>query len=144
MKPPGPNNFNPHLIKVSKLQQKNPAIKELKAGSYRFVENGANSTSSDSIVEDFQINPQISVLFLSLDYHIKKPLYIKQRFEDLYRARRYARIILLLLHDHEDELNYLTDLQLECMKYDAQLIMCWSFSEAGLYIRTLKAYENKN
>ena len=37
----------------------------------------------------------------------------------------------------------MTDLQLEAMKYDFQVIMVWSFPEAGRYLRTLKAYENR-
>ena len=41
-------------------------------------------------------------------------------------------------------MNFLTELELECLKYDAQLLLVWSFKEAGMYIRTLKAYENKN
>ena len=65
----------------------------LKTSSYRFVDSCANVVgggriSADAIVEDFQINATTSVLFLSLDFHIKKPLYIKQRFEEVYRHTR--------------------------------------------------------
>ena len=60
----------------------NPALQELKSGTYRVVESSANvigggKINADSIVEDFQINPLTSVIFLSLDFHIKRPLYIK-------------------------------------------------------------------
>lgn len=70
------------MIKVSRLQQNNPALKELKTDQYRIVDSCANidgsfKISTEAIVEDFQLNARTSVLFLSLDFHIKKPLYIK-------------------------------------------------------------------
>ena len=61
----------------------------------------------------------------------------------MYAARRSYQKILLLLVDTDDDQSYMTDLQLECMKYEFQVIMVWSFAEAGTYLRTLKAYENK-
>ena len=112
------------MIKVSRLQQNNPALKELKKDQYRIVDSCANvdggsfKISTDAIAEDFQLNAQTSVLFLSLDFHIKKPLYIKQRFEEIYRATRRtpnASRVLLLLSDCPDELNYLSELQMQCM-----------------------------
>ena len=101
-------------------------MQELKQGTYRIVDSCANvigggKISSDSIIEDFQLNARTSVLFLSLDFHIKKPLYIKQRFEEVYRVTRRnpgTSRILLLLNDCEDEMDYLTDLQMECMRYE--------------------------
>lgn len=63
----------------------------------------------------------MSVLFLSLDFHIKKPLYIKHRFEELYRLtknKKEASRVLLLLHDSSDDHDYLTALQIECMRYE--------------------------
>ena len=81
------------MIKVSHLQKNNPALQVLKPNSYKFVDSSANvigggKYSVESIVEDFQINANTSVLFLSLDFHIKKPLYIKQRFEEVYRQTK--------------------------------------------------------
>ena len=32
---------------------------------------------------------------------------------------------------------------MQCMKFEATLIMCWSYVEAAQYIQTLKSYENK-
>lgn len=139
------------MIKVSRLQQNNPALQVLKPNSYRFVDSCANVVgggriSADAIVEDFQINATTSVLFLSLDFHIKKPLYIKQRFEEVYKYTRRNpsnQRLLLLLHDSSDEVDYLTGLQVECAKYEIQMLICWSFEEAGQYLRTLKAYESR-
>ena len=83
--------------------------------------DGGLKFTTEAIVEDFQLNPRMSVLFLSLDFHIKKPLYIKQRFEEVYRATRRtpdASRVLLLLSDCGDEMNYLSDLQMQCMQYE--------------------------
>ena len=86
------------------------------------------------------------MLFLSLDFHIKKPLYIKQRFEELYRMTKRNQNcsrVLLLLNDTIDEMDYLGDLQMECVRYETQLLICWSFEEAGQYLRSLKNQEGK-
>ena len=106
---------------------------------------GGGKLSADAIVEDFQVNANTSVLFLSLEFHIKKPLYIKQRFEEVYRVtkRASASRVLLLLHDTPDDLCFLTELQLECARYETQLLIVWSFEEAGQYLKTLKAYESR-
>ena len=61
----------------------------------------------------------------------------------MYAARRPYQKILLLLVDCDDDQGYMTDLQLECMKYEFQVIVVWSFAEAGRYLRTLKAYEHR-
>jgi hypothetical protein len=53
--------------------------------------------------EDYEINERVSVLFLSLKYHIAYPLYIVGRLEELYRMRRGKNRILLVLADHPDE-----------------------------------------
>ena len=91
-------------------------------GSFKLVEScantaGGNNFGNDSIYEDFQID-KISVLFVSLKYHIERQLYIKQRFEEVFAARRSYQKILLLLVDCSDEQSFMTDLQLDAMKYD--------------------------
>lgn len=48
------------------------------------------------------------------------------------------------MHDCADNMNFLTDLQVQCIRYDFTLILVWSFAEAAQYIRTLKAYENRS
>lgn len=95
------------------------------------------------MVEDYDINDKVSVLFLQLAYHIAYPLYIKQRFEDVYRMRKNRNKILLLLNDDKDEQNMANSLMMDCFKFEVTLIMCWSFDEAAQYIQTLKSYENK-
>ena len=68
--------FRGDLIKVNKNQSNNPCLKELVPGSFKLVEScantaGGNNFGNDSIYEDFQID-KISVLFVSLKYHIER------------------------------------------------------------------------
>lgn len=51
--------------------------------------------------------------------------------------------ILILLHDCHSTNDELTDMELQCFTNRVQLLVCWSFEEAGLYLRQLKASENK-
>ena len=53
--------------------------------------------------EDYDVNEKVSLLFLSLQYHIAYPLYVIGRLEELYRFRKLKNKILLLLCDHSDE-----------------------------------------
>ena len=32
---------------------------------------------------------------------------------------------------------------MECVKYETQLLLCWSFQEAGQYLKTMKAFEGR-
>ena len=38
--------------------------------------------------EDYDVNEKVSVLFLSLQYHLAYPLYIVGRLEEMYKGRR--------------------------------------------------------
>ena len=93
--------------------------------------------------EDYEVNDRVSVLFLSLKYHIAYPLYIVGRLEELYRMRRNKNRILLVLADHPDDQNTINSLTLQCLKFEVTLILCWSFEEAAQYMQTMKSYENK-
>lgn len=62
--------------------------------------------------EDYEVNDRVSVLFLSLKYHIAYPLYIVSRLEELYRLRRNKNRILLVLADHPDDQNTLNSITL--------------------------------
>ena len=54
-------------------------------------------------MEDYEISEKASILFLSLQYHIAYPLYIKSRIDDVYKLRKHRNKILLLLCDCKDE-----------------------------------------
>ena len=93
--------------------------------------------------EDYEVNDRVSVLFLSLKYHIAYPLYVVGRLEELYKMRRNKNRILQVLADHQDDQNTINGLTIQCLKFEVTLILCWSFEEAAQYIQTMKSYENK-
>ncbi|CDW73179.1 dna excision repair protein ercc-1-like [Stylonychia lemnae] len=129
------NYYNKNQVKVNKKQETNPLLKHSRF-QYNIIDD-------PQMVDDYDINDKVSVLFLQLKYHIAYPLYIKQRFEDVYRMRKNRNKILLLLNDDKDEHNMINSLMMDCFKFEITLIMCWSFEEAAQYIQTFKSYENK-
>ncbi len=59
--------------------------------------------STEVMPEDFEINDRVSLLFLSLTYHLSYPLYIQTRLDELYKKRKGKNRYLLVLSDHADE-----------------------------------------
>ena len=84
--------------------------------------------------EDYDINEKVSVLFLSLKYHMAYPLYIVSRLEELFRLRRHKNRILLVLSDTPDDHSTLNSLTISCLKFEVTLLLCWSFEEAAQYL----------
>ena len=97
-------------IKVNKNQAKNPVVQCLPPSCYVLHDTNPTFTLAEGFVEDFQITSDIAVLFLQLKFHLYKPLYIKQRFEEVCKYRKHAQKYLLLLHDCADEMNCGTEL----------------------------------
>ena len=81
---------------------------------------------------------------MQLKFHLHKPLYIKQRFEELLKYRKLSQKYLLLMADCDDEMGYMSELQVDCVYYEVTCIVVWSFQEAARYIQTLKAYEGRS
>jgi hypothetical protein len=79
-------------VRVSKKQESNPLLR-LSKFQYVLVDDA-------QMPEDYEVNDRVSVLFLSLKYHIAYPLYIVGRLEELYKMRRNKNRILLVLADH--------------------------------------------
>ena len=115
------------LIKVNKNQAKNPLVQHLHPSSYVLTDTNPSFSVNEGFVEDFQINPGTAVLFLQLQFHLHKPLYIKDRFAELSKYRQHCQKYLLLMSDCPDELNYITDLEIQCIQFDVKLLICWSF-----------------
>ena len=133
---PAPDlKLNKNVIKVSKKQEANPL---LKFGKFHYV-----FSDDKAMPEDYDINEKVSLLFLSLTYHLSYPLYIVNRLDELHRQRKGKNRILLVLCDNPDEQNMINGLTIQTMKFDTTMIMCWSYEEAAQYILTMKSYENK-
>lgn len=120
-------------ITVHKSQANNPLLKHA-----RFFKK---LQTNEEMKEDYLINSSTSVLFLDLTYHIKFPDYIKARIDDLAKEKPNVNRILLLHQDTKQPLNEVfTLLQVECMKANTTMLVCWSYEEAAQYLHTMKSY----
>ncbi|KAB0398568.1 hypothetical protein E2I00_009919 [Balaenoptera physalus] len=77
----------------------------------------------------------------SLRYHSLHPDYIHQRLQSL--GKSFALRVLLVQVDVKDPQQALKELAKMCILADCTLILAWSPEEAGRYLETYKAYEQK-
>ncbi|XP_042296688.1 DNA excision repair protein ERCC-1 isoform X2 [Sceloporus undulatus] len=118
-------------IIVSPRQRGNPILKFIRNVPWEFGE----------VVPDYVLGQSTCALFLSLRYHNLNSNYIHERLRNLGKA--YALRVLLLQVDVKDPHQALKDLAKICILADCTLILAWSPEEAGRYLETYKAYENK-
>ncbi|MBZ3878117.1 DNA excision repair protein ERCC-1 [Sciurus carolinensis] len=78
---------------------------------------------------------------VSLRYHNLHPDYIHERLQSL--GKTFALRILLVQVDVKDPQQALKELAKMCILADCTLILAWSPEEAGRYLETYKAYEQK-
>lgn len=116
---------------VSPRQKGNPVLKFIKSVSWEY----------DDIVPDYQMAPTRCALFLSLRYHQLNPNYIHERLKQL--GHSYELRILLTLVDIKDPHHCLKELAKISILADCTLILAFSANEAGRYLETYKAFENK-
>ncbi|NWI13329.1 ERCC1 protein, partial [Crypturellus soui] len=119
------------------------------------------------IVPDYVLGQSTCALFLSLRYHNLHPGYIHERLRSL--GRSFALQLLLLqvdvvgvppvsprvpvspprvsptspLSPQKDPHQALKELAKICILADCTLVLAWSAEEAGRYLETYKAYEQK-
>ncbi|KAK2088692.1 Excision repair cross-complementation group 1 [Saguinus oedipus] len=77
----------------------------------------------------------------SLRYHNLHPDYIHERLQSL--GKNFALRVLLIQVDVKDPQQALKELAKMCILADCTLILAWSPEEAGRYLETYKAYEQK-
>ncbi|KAJ6663871.1 hypothetical protein lerEdw1_009952 [Lerista edwardsae] len=118
-------------IIVSPRQRGNPILKFVCNVPWEFGE----------IVPDYVLGQSTCALFLSLRYHNLNPNYIHERLRVLGKA--YLLRVLLLQVDVKDPQQALKELAKICILADCTLILAWSPEEAGRYLETYKAYEQK-
>ncbi|XP_068766223.1 DNA excision repair protein ERCC-1 [Struthio camelus] len=118
-------------IIVSPRQRGNPVLKFVRNVPWEFGD----------IVPDYVLGQSTCALFLSLRYHNLNPNYIHERLRRL--GRTYALQLLLLQVDVKDPHQALKELAKMCILADCTLILAWSPEEAGRYLETYKAYEQK-
>ncbi|XP_014430688.2 DNA excision repair protein ERCC-1 isoform X1 [Pelodiscus sinensis] len=120
-----------NCIIVSPRQRGNPILKFVRNIPWEFGE----------IVPDYVLGQTTCALFLSLRYHNLNPKYIHERLQRL--GKTYALQVLLVQVDVKDPHQALKELAKICILADCTLILAWSPEEAGRYLETYKAYEQK-
>ena len=86
----------------------------------------------------------ISVVFLSLQFHQNYPLYIDDKLDKFAKsddAKVHWNKILLCLFDAEDTNNQLMDITILCIEKGMKLLVGFSFSEIANYLASLKYIE---
>ncbi|KAM9257530.1 DNA excision repair protein ERCC-1 [Morus bassanus] len=118
-------------IIVSPRQRGNPVLKFVRNVPWEFGD----------VVPDYVLGQSTCALFLSLRYHHLNPGYIHDRLRHL--GRSYGLQLLLLQVDVRDPHQALKELAKVCILADCTLLVAWSPEEAGRYLETYKAYEQK-
>mmetsp|Transcript_17877 Transcript_17877/g.17612 ORF Transcript_17877/g.17612 Transcript_17877/m.17612 type:complete len:167 (+) Transcript_17877:99-599(+) len=96
------------------------------------------------MVEDYLIGESTSVLYLQLKYHMKYPKYLMSRAEELLKKKKgNTKILILQVKENEDDMGYITDIQLDCMRWEIKLLLAWSQDECAKYIQIIRTYQNK-
>lgn len=118
-------------IIVSPRQRGNPVLKFVRNVPWEFGE----------VIPDYVLGQSTCALFLSLRYHNLHPDYIHKRLQSL--GKNFALRVLLVQVDVKDPQQALKELAKMCILADCTLILAWSPEEAGRYLETYKAYEQK-
>jgi len=129
MTKPSRNSLN--AMVVNPKQRGNPILKHVTNVAWEYGD----------IVPDYQVGLTSCVLYLSLRYHNLNPEYIQSRLETL--GNMYELRVLLVQVDIKDPHHALKELALMCILANCTLMVAWSPEEAGRYLETYKAYENK-
>uniref|UniRef100_A0A2K5PLB4 ERCC excision repair 1, endonuclease non-catalytic subunit n=1 Tax=Cebus imitator TaxID=2715852 RepID=A0A2K5PLB4_CEBIM len=118
-------------IIVSPRQRGNPVLKFVRNVPWEFGD----------VIPDYVLGQSTCALFLSLRYHNLHPDYIHARLQNL--GKNFALRVLLIQVDVKDPQQALKELAKMCILADCTLILAWSPEEAGRYLETYKAYEQK-
>ncbi|ELA47375.1 DNA repair protein rad10 [Vavraia culicis subsp. floridensis] len=84
----------------------------------------------DGLTTDFEIENFISVLFLSLRFHLCKPEYIIARLNNLKEYRTSILLIYIDMHNYEEHMS-------EFVQFDCQIFLCFSNDEAAMYLAAI-------
>ncbi|KAM8963021.1 DNA excision repair protein ERCC-1 isoform 1-T1 [Lycaon pictus] len=112
-------------------QRGNPVLKFVRNVPWEFGD----------VLPDYVLGQSTCALFLSLRYHNLHPDYIHERLQSL--GKSFALRVLLVQVDVKDPQQALKELAKMCILADCTLVLAWSPEEAGRYLETYKAYEQK-
>jgi DNA excision repair protein ERCC-1 len=121
-----------NTILVNPTQQKNPILKHV---------HNVPWEPSESIKMDYVVGQTTGVIYLSLRYHRLYPTYIYDRLNSV--KNLYVGRILLVYVDVDSFHDALREVNRIAILSDFTLVLAWSPEEAGRYLETFKAFENK-
>ncbi|KAI8066216.1 restriction endonuclease type II-like protein [Gilbertella persicaria] len=119
-------------ILVNPTQQKNPILKHV---------HNVPWEPSDAIKMDYVVGQTTGVIYLSLRYHRLYPSYIYDRLNAV--KNLYVCRILLVYVDVENYHDAIREINRIAILSDFTLMLAWSPEEAGRYLETYKALENR-
>ncbi|KAM9224421.1 DNA excision repair protein ERCC-1 isoform 3-T4 [Dugong dugon] len=126
-----PNQAPKPGAKSNSIIRGNPVLKFVRNVPWEFGD----------VLPDYVLGQSTCALFLSLRYHNLHPDYIHQRLQSL--GKNFALRVLLVQVDVKDPQQALKELAKMCILADCTLVLAWSPEEAGRYLETYKAYEQK-
>ncbi|KAK4509642.1 uncharacterized protein ATC70_006944 [Mucor velutinosus] len=121
-----------NTILVNPTQQKNPILKHV---------HNVPWEPSEAIKMDYVVGQTTGVIYLSLRYHRLYPTYIYDRLNNV--KNLYVNRILLVYVDVDSFHDALREINRIAILSDFTLMLAWSPEEAGRYLETYKAFENK-
>ncbi|KAF1806336.1 restriction endonuclease type II-like protein [Mucor lusitanicus] len=121
-----------NTILVNPTQQKNPILKHV---------HNVPWEPSEAIKMDYVVGQTTGVIYLSLRYHRLYPTYIYDRLNSV--KGLYVKRILLVYVDVDSFHDALREINRIAILSDFTLMLAWSPEEAGRYLETYKAFENK-
>ncbi|EPB85664.1 DNA excision repair protein ERCC-1 [Mucor circinelloides 1006PhL] len=121
-----------NTILVNPTQQKNPILKHV---------HNVPWEPSEVIKVDYVVGQTTGVIYLSLRYHRLYPTYIYDRLNSV--RNLYVNRILLVYVDVDSFHDALREINRIAILSDFTLMLAWSPEEAGRYLETYKAFENK-
>ncbi|KAJ1823008.1 hypothetical protein LPJ56_000371 [Coemansia sp. RSA 2599] len=124
-------SYNPSVL-VSEVQRGNPLLACIRNVRWSY---------SKEILSDFVVGRFACVLYLSIKYHRLHPEYIGKRIDALGKSFRVR--VLLVYVDTDDSKLPLREINRTALLGDMTLLLAWSLEEAGRYIESLKAFENR-
>lgn len=118
------------MIKISSKQKGNNVINFLTYSSFSYSEN---------LSTDYEINDNISVLFLSLKFHCCKPEYIFKRINKL---KPYNLSILLIFVDTKNYSDTLLEMQDRIQ--NLTIILGFTNEECARYLKAFDVNQNRS
>lgn len=123
-----------HRIAVSERQRGNPLLKHLRNVPWHFEKH---------VIPDYVVGASACCVFISIRYHLLKPLYIERRLSEVAEGQWRLKILLCLV-DQDDHAKPLHALNILAIKYDSTLVLAHSQREAARLLECFKAYEHNS